>query len=45
MKSVNAAEIGQRIIKALNVKDGDLIDFSKLRDGSVRLSLRRENHD
>jgi flagellar motor switch/type III secretory pathway protein FliN len=37
MNSVSAVDLGKRIIELLGVKEGDVLELSKLRDGSVRL--------
>jgi len=37
MNSVSAAGLGKRIIELSDVKEGDVLELSQLRDGSVRL--------
>jgi len=37
MNSVSPLSLGKKIIEALGIRDGEAIDLSKLRDGSVLL--------
>ncbi|HXZ98704.1 MAG TPA: hypothetical protein VED24_04985 [Candidatus Acidoferrum sp.] len=42
MNSVSPLSLGKKIIDALGIKDGEALDLSKLRDGSVRVVLVRK---
>jgi hypothetical protein len=37
MNSVSAVDLGKRIIELLDAKEGDMLELSQLRDGSIRL--------
>jgi hypothetical protein len=43
MNAVTVSELAKRILDLLGVKDGEAIDLSKLRDGSVLLRRATES--
>jgi hypothetical protein len=41
IKTISPVELGNKILRVLKVGNDDDIDFSPLRDGSVRVAVRK----